>query len=142
MTAHRSIINTREGDVAHLRCEYETTLDSTVTWLDRNEQPINQADSSKYRILQDNTDQNVHKSTLVIHKVNKHDLGKYWCKVGNELGAEDVNIELTYAPEPPQLNSTEQDGEFVITHWHIRSLQSLTEVKFAYRKKDVSSFVI
>lgn len=139
MTVHHSIINTKEGHIAHLRCEYETTLDSTVKWLDRNEQPINQADSSKYQILQDTTEENVHKSTLVIHKVNKNDLGKYLCKVGNELGAKDVNIELTYAPEPPQLNATEQDGESVITHWHIRSLQPLTEVKLEYRKKGVSS---
>lgn len=141
MTVHRSIINTREGDIAQLHCDYETTIDSTATWIDNKGQPINQADSSKYKILRDTKDNNVYKSTLAIYKVNKQDLGTYLCKVGNELGSKDVNIELTYAPEPPQLNSTEQEGESVITHWHIRSLQPLTEVKLNYRKKGVSSAV-
>lgn len=139
MTVHRSIINTREADIAHLHCEYETTIESTATWLDNKGQPINQADPSKYKILRDVTDKNIHKSTLVIYNVNQNDLGKYLCKVGNELGAKDVNIELTYVPEPPKLNSTEQEGESVITHWHIRSLQPLTEVKLNYRRKDVGS---
>lgn len=139
VTVHRSIVNTREGDSAHLHCEYETTLDSEVSWLDNKGQPVNEANSAKYKILRDVANTNVHKSTLVIYKVNQGDLGKYWCKVGNELGAENVNIELTYAPEPPKLNSTEQEGESVITHWHIRSLQPLTEVKLNYRKKGVSS---
>lgn len=139
VTVHRSIINTREGDSAHLHCNYETSLDGTVSWLDNKGQTINSADHSKFTVHTKPSDKNTHISTLVVNNVNKFDLGDYICKVQNMMGAEDVNIQLTYFPEPPQLNATEQEGESVITHWHIRSLQPLTEVVLNYRKKGVSS---
>lgn len=65
------------------------------------------------------------------------DLGQYMCKVSNEAGSQNVNVTLTFVPEPPYLYSLERDGEYTVTHWHIRSLQPLTEVMLKYRRKDV-----
>lgn len=78
---------------------------------------------------------------MVVNRINENDLGDYICVVQNNMGAENVSIELTYNPEPPHLHHIEQDDDTVITHWHIRSLQPLTEVMLNYRQKGVCAFI-
>lgn len=74
----------------------------------------------------------------MVRNVRKADLGDYTCKVSNAVGSQDVNITLTFKPEPPVLQAPiERDGKYTITHWHIRSLLRLTEVMLKYRRKDV-----
>lgn len=143
VTAHRSVVNTKEGDNAELYCDFETSIESRVIWSKDNQQlPISSAAQEsrpKYSVIytQPKTP-NKNTSILVVSNVKSKDLGVYECKVQNDIGAENVSIELTYVPEPPQLHKLETDKNVVITHWHIRSLQPLTEVMLNYQLKGVS----
>lgn len=141
MTVHRSIVNTKAGDNAELACDYETPMDSEVSW--RFESKILPAASStdsrsKYTQLPSQLDKDKSRSLLVISKVEQRDLGDYECIVKNAMGESNVAIELTYVPEQPRLNHTEQEAGSLISHWHIRSLEPLTEVILDYKLKDVS----
>lgn len=133
-------MNTKEGDNAELYCDYETSTESEVTWLKGDEKIYAgpQHEQTKYTLV--NSSKSSHKNTsiLVVNRVIERDLGSYLCIVKNGLGSENVTIELTNLPEPPHLHHMEQEGDSVITHWHIRSLQPLTEVVLNYRQKDVS----
>lgn len=145
VTAHRSVINTKEGDNAELYCDFETSTESRVIWSkDKQQLPIGGTHESrpKYSVIytQPKTP-NKNTSILVVSHVKSKDLGAYECKVQNDIGAENVSIDLTYVPEPPQLHKAEKEGrDIVITHWHIRSLQPLTEVMLNYQLKDVSYY--
>lgn len=79
---------------------------------------------------------------MVVNNVKSKDLGVYECRVDNEIGTENVTIELTYVPEPPKLKEYEREGDSVITHWHIRSMQPLKEIMLNYQLKGVGFFVI
>lgn len=140
------MVNTQTGDRAELYCEFETSTDNnTVTWRkDQKELQVGgpQDQYSKYSVIYKPTktpSKNV--SILMVNNVKPKDLGSYECQVENVIGAESVSIELTNAPEPPQLHHVENDDQFVITHWHIRSLQPLVEVMLNYRLKGVSNCI-
>lgn len=78
----------------------------------------------------------------MVKNVQKADLGDYTCQVSNDAGSQNVNITLTFAPEPPVLQAPiERDGEYTVTHWHIRSYLPLTEVMLKYRRKGVRMIV-
>lgn len=135
----KSILNTNASDNAELHCEYDSSTESRVTWwkdgkvLDTKKDP-----AAKY--FNKNSEAKGSKSTsiLMVRNVRKADLGDYTCKVSNAVGSQDVNITLTFKPEPPVLQAPiERDGKYTITHWHIRSLLRLTEVMLKYRRKDV-----
>lgn len=133
------MINTKDGDTAELYCEFETSTESKVTWRkDKKELPIQHEPRSKYSVVYKQKTSSKNTSILVISNVKAKDLGEYECQVENEIGSENVSIELTSAPEPPQLHNVEKEGDVVITHWHIRSLQPLTEVMLNYQQKGVS----
>lgn len=133
----KSIVNTKEGDNAELHCEFETSTESRVIWFKGDEQlPIAPDTRSKYYVTYASPKGNKNSSILVINKVKKTDLGQYTCKVENLIGSQNVNITLTFVPEPPTLQRIERDGDYTVTHWHIRSLQPLTEVMLKYRRKD------
>lgn len=134
------MVNTKEGDNAELHCEFETSTESRVIWFKENEHlPISSDTRSKYYVTYSESKGNKNNSILMINKVKKSDLGQYTCKVENVIGSQNVNITLQFTPEPPTLQRIERDGEYTITHWHIRSLQPLTEVMLKYRRKDVRS---
>lgn len=142
VTAHRSIINTKEGDNAELYCDFESSSESKVFWRkDQKPLPIEGSHSghrSKYTVIfSEPKSPNKNTSILVISQVSSRDLGEYECTVQNNIGTENVTITLTMAPEPPHLHHTEKEQDEVITHWHIRSLQPLTEVLLNYQLKDV-----
>lgn len=145
VTAHKSIVNTKEGDSAELHCNFESSTESKVIWR-KDKKPL-QIDSvrdhrSKYStVFKDQPKSNQNSSVLLINRVNEKDLGDYECIVQNNMGKENVTITLTYVPEPPHLHRTEKEGEEVITHWHIRSYQPLTEVMLNYQLKDVRIWV-
>lgn len=142
VSAHRSVINTKEGDNAELYCDYDSTTESRVVWYkDQQALQIGTHETrSKYSVIY-GTQKSPNKNTsiLVVNNVKSKDLGVYECRVNNDIGAEAVTIELTYVPEPPKLHSVERDGDTVITHWHIRSMQKLTEIMLNYQLKGVSS---
>lgn len=143
VSAHRSVINTKESDNAELYCDYDSTTESHVVWYkDQQKLQIGTHESrSKYSVIYGpQKSPNKNTSILVVNNVKSKDLGVYECRVNNEIGAEAVTIELTYVPEPPKLHSVERDGDTVITHWHIRSMQKLTEIMLNYQLKGVSSF--
>lgn len=149
MSAHRSIVNTEEGDDAELYCDYDSPTVDNITWR-KDEMVINgehkQRVGAKHIILDapkkhhGHHMHDDHKNTtiLVINKVNKDDLGEYECSVRNSIGSESVKIQLTLMPEAPHLDNLEQNGDTVTTHWIIRSLQPLTEVTLNYQQKGVS----
>lgn len=144
MSAHRSIVNTIDGDMAELYCEYDSgALGSNITW--RKDGNIIHADherrvGSKFIITEaPKRADGQNTSILCIQKVAKNDLGLYECTVQNAIGAESVKIELTLVPEPPHLHNLEQDDDTVTTHWIIKSLQPLTEVTLNYQQKGVNS---
>lgn len=125
-----------------MHCEFETSTPSDVTWL-KDDKPlkITSQVGSKYFGNPKDLSTNIvgkHSSILMITNVNKNDLGEYMCKVQNTIGSQNINITLTYVPEPPVLQApVGRDGQDTITHWHIRSLLPLTEVMLKYRRKDV-----
>lgn len=135
----KSILNSKVGDAAELHCEFETSTASDVIWSkDDSELKISASVGSKYYVTSNPNVGGKNNSILRIRNVNKNDLGQYMCKVSNEIGSQNVNITLTFVPEPPVLQAPiERDGEYTVTHWHIRSLQPLTEVMLKYRRKDV-----
>lgn len=141
VTAHRSVINTKEGDDAELYCDYETSTESRVVWLKDQKQLLfgNARDTRpKYTLISKGGENGKNTSILVVTKVSEKDLGDYECSVRNNMGSENVTIELTYVPEPPHLHKMEQsDDNVVVTHWHIRSLQPLTEVTLNYKLQEV-----
>lgn len=141
VNAHRSVVNTKEGDNAELYCDFETATESRVIWSKGGQQlPIGQPHESrsKYSVIYGQPKSpNKNTSILVISNVKSKDLGSYECKVQNDIGSENVSIELTYVPEPPQLHKLEKEGDVIITHWHIRSLQPLHEVMLNYQLKGV-----
>lgn len=138
----KSIVNTKEGDNAELHCEYETSTDSRVIWYKGDEQlPIAPDTRSKFYVTSVSPRNGKNSSLLMVNKVKKSDLGQYTCKVENIIGQQNVNITLTFVPEPPTLQLIERDGDFTVSHWHIRSLQPLTEVMLKYRRKDVSHHI-
>lgn len=146
VSAHRSIVNTEDGDNAELYCYYDSASPSKVTWrkdehviLAEREQHI----GAKHIVLEDpkkhhSHDEQKNASILVIQKVNKNDLGEYECSVKNGIGSESIKILLTLVPEAPRLDKLEQAGDVVTTHWIIRSFQPLTEVTLNYQMKGVS----
>lgn len=135
----KSIVNTKEGDSAELHCEFETSIESRVIWFKGDVQlPIAPDTRSKYYFTYGSPKGNKNSSILMINKVKKTDLGQYTCQVENKIGSQNVNITLTFVPEPPTLQGIERDGEHTVAHWHIRSLQPLTEVMLKYRRKDAS----
>lgn len=137
------MINTKTGDKAELYCEFETSTESKVTWRkDKKELPIQHEPNSKYFVVYKQETPSKNTSILVINHVKPKDLGEYECQVANVIGSENVSIELTSAPEPPHLEKVEKEGDVVITHWHIRSLQPLTEVMLNYQQKGVSQKAI
>lgn len=140
VTVHHSIINTKPADDAELACDYETTMESEVVW-SRNNNPLPVSDSnsrSKYTLLPSQSiGKDKNRSLLVISKVDDKDLGDYVCSVRNALGKSNVTVELTYVPEQPTLNNSEVEKDVLTTHWHIRSLEPLTEVELSYKLKDV-----
>lgn len=139
VTVRKPVVNTKEGDNAELFCEYETSTESRVIWLkDGKQLPISSTleKPSKYSVAFGQPKENKN-SILVVNGVKLTDLGQYECKVENNIGSESVNISLAFEPEQPYLKKVEKDGDYVITHWHIRSLQPLTEVMLKYRRKDV-----
>lgn len=143
VTAHRSVINTKEGDHAELHCDFETSTESRVIWSKDQQQlsigQLSHESRSKYSVIYGHPKApNKNTSILVVSNVKSSDLGAYECKVENDIGAENVSFELTYVPEPPQLHNVENEGDVVITHWHIRSLQPLHEVMLNYQRKGVS----
>lgn len=145
VTVRKAVVNTKEGDDAELYCDFETSSESRVVWLkDGNVLPISPGleQRSKYSVVYGQPKGSKSNSILVVNKVKPTDLGQYECKVENNVGADKKRntIELTFVPEPPHLQKIETDGKFTITHWHIRSLQPLTEVMLKYRQKDVSKF--
>lgn len=145
MTAHRSVVNTKTGDNAELYCEFETSTDKNrVVWRkDQKELQVGgpHEQRSKYSMIYKQKTPSKNVSILVISNVKPKDLGSYECQVENTIGAENVSIELTNVPEPPQLHNVEYDDQFVITHWHIRSLQPLEEVMLNYQLKGVSNCI-
>lgn len=134
------MINSKEGDNAELYCEYETSTESRVTWRkDQKQVPISSHDTrAKYSVVYKQKSPSKNTSILIVSNVRANDLGEYECQVENAIGSENVSIELTNVPEPPQLHHVEQEANVVITHWHIRSLQPLTEVMLNYQQKGVS----
>lgn len=139
------MINTKEGDNAELYCDYDSSTKSDVTWYkDQRQLPIPPHESrptSKYSVIYKSPrSPNKNTSILVVNNVKSKDLGVYECRVDNEIGSENVSIDLTFVPEPPKLHSVERDGDAVITHWHIRSMQPLKEIMLNYQLKGVCSF--
>ncbi|XP_055315896.1 peroxidasin homolog [Sitodiplosis mosellana] len=138
VSAHRSVINTKEGDNAELYCDYDSTTESHVVWY-KNQQKLQigtHEPRSKYSVIyRAPKSPNKNTSILVVNNVKSTDLGVYECRVDNEIGAEKVTIELTYVPEPPKLHQVEREGDTVITHWHIRSMQKLQEIMLNYQLK-------
>lgn len=150
VSAHRSIVNTDDGDNAELYCDFDSPSTSKVTWR-KNEKVIKgehkQVVGVKHLIIEPpkkhhGNDDQKNASILVINKVDKNDLGEYECSVKNEIGSESVKILLTLAPEAPHLDKLEQNGDEVTTHWIIRSLKPLDEVTLNYQQKGVNSFFI
>lgn len=140
MKTLKSILNTKEADNAELHCEFESSIKSNVTWFKDGAQLRISTTQPKLKhyektnVLADNK----YNSILVVNNVDKNDLGQYMCQVQSGYGSQNVNITLTYVPEPPVLQAPiERDGQNTITHWHIRSLQPLTEVMLKYRRKNV-----
>lgn len=135
-------MNTKSDDNAELACDYETPMDSQVSWrFDSKTLPVSTSTESrsKYTLLPSHSlGKDKNRSLLVISKVEQKDLGDYECVVKNTMGESNVAIELTYVPEQPFLNRTEQESGSLISHWHIRSLEPLTEVMLDYKLKDVS----
>lgn len=140
VTARKSVVNTKENDDAELYCDFETFTESRVIWRKDGKQlqiSTGQEPRSKYSAIYGQPKGSKNHAVLVVNKVQSTDLGQYECKVENKIGSELVKIELTFVPEPPHLQKIETDGKFTITHWHIRSMQPLTEVMLKYRQKDV-----
>lgn len=139
------MVNTKTGDRAELYCEFETSTDNNrVIWRkDQKELQVGgpQNQSSKYSVVYKSKTPSKNVSILIVNNVKPNDLGSYECQVENAIGAESVSIELTNVPEPPQLQHVENDDQFVITHWHIRSLEPLVEVLLNYRLKGVSNCI-
>lgn len=143
------MINTKEGDNAELYCNFETNPSGTIKWSkDGDELPVSPAFNSRSKYLlkmlyenpssqQQNSAQK-NASVLIVSNVQTSDLGYYDCQVQNQIGTENVTIELTYAPEPPHLQDVqpENNGD-IITVWHVRSLQELTEIKIIYEQDGV-----
>lgn len=136
----KSNLNTKVGDNAELHCEYDSSIDSNVTWWKGDKVLDTRTDSGSKYFAKFNSPKGARSnSILMVKNVKPTDLGQYSCKVSNDVGSQDVNITLTFLPEPPVLQSpVERDGQYTVTHWHIRSLQPLTEVMLKYRRKDVS----
>lgn len=137
----KSIVNTQENSDAELYCNYESSTESRVIWQKNGKLLPNlsgQDQTSKFSVVYGQPKGSKSYSSLFVRKVKPSDLGQYECQVANNMGAENVTIELTFYPEPPRLQKIETDGQYTITHWHIRSLQPLTEVMLNYRQKDVS----
>ncbi|XP_055316107.1 titin-like [Sitodiplosis mosellana] len=136
VSAHRSVINTKEGDNAELYCDYDSTTESHVVWY-KNQQKLQirtHEPRSKYSVIyRAPKSPNKKTSILVVNNVKSTDLGVYECRVDNEIGTEKVTIELTYVPEPPKLRQVEREGDTVITHWHIPSMQKLQEIMLNYQ---------
>lgn len=133
------MVNTKEGDNAELHCEFESSIEWRVFWYKDDVQlPTSTATRSKYYVKYGSSKAGKNDTILLINKVTKGDLGQYTCKVENIIGSQNVTINLTFVPEPPKFQGKEIDGEYTVTHWHIRSLQPLTEVMLKYRRKDVS----
>lgn len=149
MSAHRSIVNTVEGDKAELYCDYDSPSSTKIIW--RKDDNIisaehEQRDHAKYIILdapKKHHDKHEEKnsSILIINNVDKNDLGEYECSVKNQIGSGNVKIQLTFVPEAPHLDNLEQNGETVTTHWVIRSYQPLEEVTLNYQQKGVNLFL-
>lgn len=142
VSVHRSVINTEKGDRAELYCNFETNPSGTVKWsMNGIELPIstaNQVQSTNSRPKYSMKYPQQNTSVLIVSNVQQDDLGEYDCKVENQIGSENVTIELTFEPEPPQLQDVKsQDDGSIITVWHVRSLQELTEVKIYYNQKGV-----
>lgn len=136
VTAHRSIINTRNGDRAELYCVFETSPEYQIQW-SKDQRPLQIGNfQSKYSLPQETHTQSV----LVVNSVTPNDLGTYECRVTNDIGSEKIYIELTYAPEPPKLHKIDTAGKQIITEWHIRSLQALQEIQLNYRNKNVNIY--
>ncbi|XP_031640232.1 lachesin isoform X2 [Contarinia nasturtii] len=147
VSALRSVINTKDGDNAELYCDYDSSIESQVIW-SKNQQILQTGAShekrSKYIILPPKTSptsQNQMQSILVVNDVKPQDLGVYECKVENSIGNENVSIDLTDAPEPPKLHQVETDGNSIVTHWHIRSMQPLKEIMLNYRLKGETNWL-
>lgn len=142
VSVHRSIVNTKAGDNAELVCDYESPMPSQVVWR-RDNKLLKVASStdthSKYTLLPSKLiSKDKNRSLLVVSNVEDSDLGDYECIVNNSMGESKVSLELTYVPEQPHLHHAEQVNSALITHWHIRSLEPLTEVELSYKLKDVS----
>lgn len=138
VSAHRSVINTKEGDNAELYCDYDSSTESQVVWY-KDQRPIDTNQSRKFSLINKPPKSSKNTSILVVNNVKPKDLGVYECRVENEIGSENVTIELTYAPEPPKLHNVDHDGDTVITHWHIRSMLPLKEIMLNYQLKGVRS---
>lgn len=134
-------MNTQDGDNAELHCEYHAPAASKVTWQKDGKQLDTSSDVGAKYFVKSSPVKNGKSTSVVLRvkNVQKTDLGDYKCKVENDIGSQDVNITLTFKPEPPTLQAPiERDGEYTITHWHIRSMQPIHEVMLKYRRKDVS----
>ncbi|XP_037048344.1 lachesin-like isoform X2 [Bradysia coprophila] len=133
VNAHRHIVNTKEGDDAELHCNYKSTTMSRVTW-HKNKESLRLNNLDKYSTSNETKDEHHESNILVIKNVERSDLGEYECEVQNSIGKGHVRIHLGYEPEPPKFERFDIDGDTIITHWKIRSLQPLNEVMLNYQK--------
>lgn len=140
VTTHRHIVNTAEKADAEIRCSYESSGPTKVTWLKNgkilsvdHEHRVN----GKYAVFDNNQNKEKNETTLTINSVTKTDLGEYECHVKNQLGGASAKIQLEYEPEPPHLTESSQLGKEITTHWTIRSIYKLEEVQIHYKEQSV-----
>lgn len=131
--SHRHIVNTKEGADTELHCNYKSTTQSKVTW-HKNDDLVHVNNVDKYTMTNETKDEHHSTSILLVKNVEQSDLGDYKCEVHNSIGKGHVKIHLGYEPEPPKFENVEVNGDTIITHWSIKSLQPLNEVMLNYQK--------
>ncbi|XP_059607952.1 hemicentin-2-like isoform X2 [Phlebotomus argentipes] len=131
VTAHHHEVNTGEGYDAELSCNFKSDPAGRSTWL-RDLAPL--PEGGKYRVTQEAHGHH-NKTTLLVRKVQKSDLGMYQCQVENRLGRGASNVSLIYEPEPAHFDGYElQTAHLVLLNWTVRSVQPLSEVLLYYQK--------